>query len=108
MKTYRVEFTPEARQDMIDYARYVAEQESSGTRALAWGMYEAVMSLKSMPCRCAHARENKKQKKFGPSGFSVGNWRRGVGTRHVACGSAVSIKSAACRRHCAGSTSWLR
>ena len=60
MKTFRVEFAPNARRDMIDYARYIAEQEGSETLALAWyeGMHEAVMRLKKMPRRCALAREN--------------------------------------------------
>ena len=60
MKTYRVEFTPDARQDILDHAQYIAGQEHNNTYALAWyeGMYAAVMSLKEMPQRCPMAREN--------------------------------------------------
>ena len=60
MNAYRVVFTPDARQDMIDYARYVAGQEQDEGPALAWydGMYKAIMGLKKMPNRHPFAREN--------------------------------------------------
>lgn len=60
MKTYRVEFTEDARQDMLAYARYIADQEQDDAQAQAWyeGMYAAVMSLKKMPRRFPYAREN--------------------------------------------------
>lgn len=60
MKTYRVEFTPDARQDMIAYAQYIANQEQNDRQALAWydGMYKAVMGLATMPGRHGQAREN--------------------------------------------------
>ncbi|MBN4059008.1 type II toxin-antitoxin system RelE/ParE family toxin [bacterium AH-315-J04] len=60
MKTYRVEFTPDARKDMIDYALYIANQEQDNDRSLAWhdGMHEAVMGLETMPNRHGYAREN--------------------------------------------------
>ena len=59
MKAYRVEFTPNARQDMLDYARYIRSQEGSDRYALEWyeGMHAAVMNLRTMPRRCAVARE---------------------------------------------------
>lgn len=60
MKTFRVEFTPDARQDIIAYAQYIANQEKDGSRALAWyeGMHAAVMGLATMPNRHGLAREN--------------------------------------------------
>ena len=60
MKTYRVEFTPDARQDMIAYARYIAHREQDDRHALAWydGMHKAVMGLATMPNRHSYAREN--------------------------------------------------
>jgi len=60
-KTYRVEFTPNARQDILTYAKYIADREQDDRQALAWydGMYEAVMGLKTMPKRHGEARENK-------------------------------------------------
>lgn len=60
MKTYRVEFTPDARQDILDYARFIAQQEHDNHQALAWidGIEAAMMSLAELPKRCGLAREN--------------------------------------------------
>lgn len=61
MKTYRVEFTPDARQDMIAYARYIAHREQNDRHALAWydGMHKAVMGLATMPNPCDDAKPSR-------------------------------------------------
>ena len=60
MKIYRVEFTADAREDMLDYARYIAQQEGDDRQAIDWfeGLREAITTLAEMPNRCAPAREN--------------------------------------------------
>ena len=60
MNTYRVQLTPDAKQDLLDAARYVAEASGSKDVALAWyeRMQNAVMRLADMPRSYAYAREN--------------------------------------------------
>ena len=55
---WRIEFSPTAESEILDAARFIAED--SPTDAVRWydGIHEAVMSLQDMPNRCSHAREN--------------------------------------------------
>ena len=58
--TYRVEMSPEARQDLLAAARYIADSSRSLDVAQAWfdGMVAAVMGLADMPRSNSLAREN--------------------------------------------------
>ena len=56
--SWRLEFSPTAESEILEAARFIAED--SPTDAVRWydGIYEAIMSLQDMPNRCSHAREN--------------------------------------------------
>lgn len=56
---YRVIFRPEARDEALDAAGFIAENGSPET-ALQWyeGLEAAISSLESMPARCGYAREH--------------------------------------------------
>ena len=57
--SYQVIFRPEARDEAIEAASYIAEHASVDT-ALQWyeGLEKAIESLSTMPLRCPLAREN--------------------------------------------------
>ena len=57
--SYQVIFRPEARDEAIEAASYIAEHASTDT-ALHWyeGLENAIESLATMPHRCPLAREN--------------------------------------------------
>ncbi len=54
----RVEFSPTAESEILEAARFIAED--SPLDAVRWydGIHEAIMSLRDMPNRCSHARED--------------------------------------------------
>ncbi|MGH7243939.1 MAG: type II toxin-antitoxin system RelE/ParE family toxin [Phycisphaerales bacterium] len=56
---YKVVFRPEARDEALDAADYIASHGSEEA-ALRWyeGLVAAVESLETMPARCGYAREN--------------------------------------------------
>jgi plasmid stabilization system protein ParE len=56
---YKVIFRPEARDEALDAADYIAEHGSPDI-ALHWyeGLEAAIRSLESMPARCGYAREH--------------------------------------------------
>lgn len=56
---YKVIFRPEARDEALDAADYIAAH-GSPTAALDWytGLEAAITSLESSPARCAFAREH--------------------------------------------------
>ena len=57
--SYQIIFRPEARDEAIESASYIAEH-SSADIALQWyeGLKNAIESLSTMPLRCPLAREN--------------------------------------------------
>lgn len=57
--SYKVIFRPEARDEAIEAASYIAEHASAKT-ALQWyeGLESAIESLATMPLRCPLARES--------------------------------------------------
>ncbi len=56
---YRVVFRPEARQEALDAAAYIAASGSNDA-ALRWydGLEDAIASLSTMPARFGYAREH--------------------------------------------------
>ena len=58
MKNYAVVFTPEAQQEALDAAAYIAGTSPLNARRWYDGLEAAILSLASFPRRCAQAPES--------------------------------------------------